>query len=88
MSLSASLSELSIFPLDEIVSMETDIARGFGYDFAQKALIAGRQYRVENGTIEPGRKECPIGELSRHREERSDPGNQVSENSTQRIYAQ
>ena len=68
--------------------METDIARGFGYDFAQRALLPGRQCRVENGTIEPGRKECPIGELSRHREERNDPGNQVSENSTQRIYAQ
>jgi hypothetical protein len=43
--------------------METDIARGFGYDFTQRALIPGRQYKVENGTIEHGRKECPIGEL-------------------------
>ena len=32
--------------------MESDIARGFGYDFTQRALTAGRQYRVENGTIE------------------------------------
>ena len=67
-SLSVSLSELSIFPLDEIASMESDIARGFGYDFAQKALIPGRQYRVENGTIEPGRKECPIGEIKNKNE--------------------
>jgi hypothetical protein len=62
-SLSVSLSEISIFPLDEIASMEADIARSFGYEFAQKALIPGRQYRLENGTIETGRKECAIGEL-------------------------
>ena len=43
--------------------MEADIARSFGYDFAQKALLPGRQYRIEDGTIEAGRKECAIGEL-------------------------
>ena len=48
--------------------MEGDIARGFGYDFAQKALMPGRQYKIENGTIEPGRKECPIGETKNKNE--------------------
>lgn len=43
--------------------MEADIARGFGYEFLQKALLPGRQYKVENGTIETGRKECPIGDI-------------------------
>ena len=43
--------------------MEIDIARSFGYDFSQRALLPGRQYRVENGTIEQGRKECPIGKI-------------------------
>lgn len=62
-SLSESLSLVSIFPLDEIASMETDIARGFGYDFPQKALLPGRQYKVENASIETGRKECPIGDI-------------------------
>lgn len=41
--------------------METDIARSFGYEFSQKALLLGRQYKIENGIIETGRKECPIG---------------------------
>ncbi len=59
-SLSFSLSELAIFPLEEIASMEGDIARSFGYDFSQKAILPGRQYRIENGLIEAGRKECPI----------------------------
>lgn len=62
-SLSPELFSLSIFPLDEVASLHADIAKGYGYDFAQKALIPGRQYRIENGTIETGRKECPIGEL-------------------------
>ena len=61
--LSSSLSDISIFPLEEIASMESDIAHTFGYEFAQKALLPGRQYRLENGIIEPGRKECPIGEI-------------------------
>ena len=46
--------------------MESDIAHTFGYEFAQKALLPGRQYRVENATIEPGRKECPIGEIMKN----------------------
>jgi hypothetical protein len=54
---------MTIFPLEEIASMESDIARSFGYEFSQKALLPGRQYKVENGTIEAGRKECAIGEL-------------------------
>jgi hypothetical protein len=95
-SLSASLAELSIFPLDEIASMETDIARGFGYDFAQRALLPGRQYKIENGTIEQWRKECPIGELLRHSEGTKNPGieNSMSRSSQddkkeneKRIYA-
>ena len=59
---------MQIFPLEEIASMESDIARECGWDFPQKALLPGRQYRIENGTIEPGRKECPIGELIIDRE--------------------
>lgn len=43
--------------------MEGDIARTFGYEFSQKSLLPGRQYRIENGTIETGRKECPIGDI-------------------------
>lgn len=61
--LSYSLSEIAIFPLDEIASMEGDIARTFGYEFSQKSLLPGRQYHIENGTIETGRKECPIGDI-------------------------
>ncbi len=61
--LSSSLSDITIFPLEEIASMESDIAHTFGYEFAQKALLPGRQYRIENWIIEPGRKECPIGEI-------------------------
>ncbi len=80
-SLSASLAELSIFPLDEIASMETDIARWYGYEFAQKALIPGRQYKIENGTIEPWRKECPIGEIQKSE-------SKSKTESGKRIYAQ
>lgn len=43
--------------------MEADIAHSFGYEFAQKAILPGRQYHIEQGTIDPGRKECPIGEI-------------------------
>ena len=58
--------------------METDIARGFGYDFAQKALIPGRQYKIENGTIEPGRKECQIGEIQKTESKNKNQGNAPS----------
>lgn len=47
-SLSPELAALSIFPLDEIASLESDIAKSCGYGFSQKALLPGRQYRVEN----------------------------------------
>lgn len=62
-SLSTDYSRLQIFPLDEIASMESDIARECGYQFPQRAILPGRQYRAEFGTLEPGRKECQIGEL-------------------------
>lgn len=61
-------ARVQIFPLEEIASMESDIARECGYEFSQKALLPGRQYKVENGNIETGRKECPIGELIIDRE--------------------
>lgn len=64
--LSSELAELQIFPLNEIASMESDIARECGYEFPQKALLPGRQYRVENGNIEAGRKECQIGIIKRN----------------------
>ena len=44
--------------------MESDIAHECGYEVPQRALLPGRQYRAEYGTLEPGRKECPIGTLS------------------------
>ncbi len=46
-SLSEELSLLQIFPLSEIASMESDIAHECGYEFPQRALLPGRQYRVE-----------------------------------------
>ncbi len=61
--LSKELSEFQIFPLSEIASMESDLASECGYVFPQKALLPGRQYRIENGSIEAGRKEYPIGEF-------------------------
>lgn len=61
--LSRELSELQLFPLPEIASMEADIARECGYEFPQKSLLPGRQYILENGQIETGRKDCPIGEI-------------------------
>jgi hypothetical protein len=38
--LSEELYSLSLFPLDELVSIESDYARNIGYSFPQKALIA------------------------------------------------
>lgn len=61
--LSEDLARTQIFPLEEIASMESDIARECGYEFPQRALLSGRQYKAEFGTLEPGRKECPIGTL-------------------------
>ncbi len=45
--LSASLSKLVLFPLEEVASLESDLARNHGYEFSQKALLPGRQYRIE-----------------------------------------
>ncbi len=61
--MSDELYSLALFPLDELVSIESDFAKNAGYTFPQKALTPGRQYRVENGGIEAGRKECSIAEL-------------------------
>lgn len=58
--MSEELFGLALFPLDEFVSIENDYAKNAGYNFPQKALIPGRQYRVENGGIEVGRKEFSL----------------------------
>ncbi len=63
--------------------MEGDIAHTFGYEFVQKALLPGRQYRIENGTIEPGRKECSIGEIMKNT-----PTNGSTHQNENRIFAQ
>jgi hypothetical protein len=76
--LSDELFSYQIFPLEEIASLESDIAKNHGYDYAQKALLPGRQYRLEDGTIETGRKECPIGELDNRRKEVGDRDSLVS----------
>lgn len=82
--LSETLFDYEIFPLAEIASMESDIAKVHGYEFSQKALVAGRQYRVEGWVIEQGRKECPIGEiLKSERWEMED----ISRNKKDRLYA-
>lgn len=63
LSMNQSLSGLGCFTLDEVVDRETNYAREYGYEFSQKVLTPGRQYRIEEGKIENGRKECPIGTL-------------------------
>lgn len=65
-------SHLQIFPLEEIASMESDIARECGYEFPQKALLPGRQYKIENASIEAGRKECPIGKIIDNKKQKGD----------------
>jgi Beta-lactamase superfamily domain len=67
--ISESLSNLVLFPLDEIVSIEHDYAKNAGYEFSQKALLPGRQYIVEGAMIETWRKDCPIGELIKNETE-------------------
>lgn len=67
--LSKELSELSLFPLSEVVDREVQIAATYDFHFPQKALLPGRQFRIEKGDIETGRKECPIWELSFSREQ-------------------
>ena len=64
--LSPFLAEMSAFSLPEVVEREVSFATEYGYTFPQRALMPGRQFRVEWGVIEPGRKECPIGELMRN----------------------
>lgn len=66
--LSRELADISIFPLEEIASLESDYAHNHGYTFPQKALLPGRQYIIENGTINAGRKECLVGKLIVHHE--------------------
>lgn len=61
--LSETLSWLACLTLDEVVDREQNFAREHGYEFAQKVLHPGRQYRIEHGNIETGRKECPIATL-------------------------
>ncbi len=63
--LSETLSWLACLTLDEVVDREQNFAREHGYEFAQKVLHPGRQYRIEHGNIETGRKECPIGTLEK-----------------------
>lgn len=62
-SINPALSGLACFSLDEVVDREINFARKYGFDFPQKVLTPGRQYKIENGGIENGRKECPIGTL-------------------------
>lgn len=47
-----------------MVDKELNLGKTYGFDFPQKVLTPGRQYRLENGTIETGRKECPVGKLT------------------------
>lgn len=61
---STALAGLACFTLDEVVDKELNLGKAYGFDFPQKVLTPGRQYRLENGTIETGRKECPIGKLT------------------------
>ena len=67
--LSESTADLTIFPLDEIASVESDFASNASYEFSQKALLPGRQYKFEDGNIEQGRKECPIGSIENSKKE-------------------
>lgn len=61
--LSENLWNSAIFPLDEIASIENNYAKKYWYNFSQKALNAGRQYKIENWQIETWRKDCPIWKL-------------------------
>lgn len=65
-----------------MASMEADIAQTCGYNFPQKALNPGRQYKIEHGQIETGRKECPLGELILSRESL-----ESNEGQSHRVYA-
>jgi hypothetical protein len=63
---SEKLATLAAFTLSEVVEREVSFAEQYGYDFPQKALLPGRQFRIENGNIEQGRKECSIGEIQKY----------------------
>lgn len=67
-SLSPELAGLTALSLEEVCDRENSLALQYGYNFPQKVLLPGRQYRLEMGSIEPGRKECPIGTLEVSRE--------------------
>jgi len=67
-SLSPELAGMTALSLEEVFDRESAFALQYGYNFPQKVLLPGRQYRLENGTIEVGRKECPIGTLEVSRE--------------------
>ncbi len=56
---------MNILPLDEVVDREVGLAKSHGFEFAQKALIPGRIYEINNNSFINGRKECPIGTLDR-----------------------
>ncbi len=45
--ISKELSELSIFPLEEVVDREIQIGATYDFHFPQKALLSGRQFRLE-----------------------------------------
>jgi hypothetical protein len=62
-SLSPELAWLTALSLEEVFDRESAFALQYGYDFPQKVLLPGRQYRLEAGAIEVGRKECPIATL-------------------------
>ena len=62
-SISEKLAGTSAFSLPEVVEREVSFATEYGYSFSQKALLPGRQYIIENGIIEQGRKECSIGKF-------------------------
>ncbi|MBP9779830.1 MBL fold metallo-hydrolase [Candidatus Gracilibacteria bacterium] len=59
--LSEKLAGISAFSLSEVVDREISFATEYGYGFSQKALLPGRQYTINHGVIEQGRKECSIG---------------------------
>jgi hypothetical protein len=61
--LSPDLHSARCFPLTEIASLESDLAKGCDKIFPQKALLPGRQYIAQHGDIVAGRKVCSIGQI-------------------------
>ncbi len=68
-SMSSSLAQASVFSLPQVVDCEISFAQEHGFEFPQKALLPGRQFRLEKGSIETGRKECPIGTIESTKDE-------------------